>query len=52
MPYALSAARHAEQRLVRQALVQALDELLDGLGLIARGREISFELERSLLHEA
>src|SRR5213082_2460491 len=52
MPYALSAARHAEQRLVRQPLVQALDELLDGLGLIARGREISFELERSLLHEA
>jgi hypothetical protein len=30
---------------MRQALVQAFDELLDRLGLIARGGEVRLELE-------
>jgi hypothetical protein len=35
---------------VCQAFVQSLDELLDRLGLIARGGVIGFQLERLLFH--
>ena len=41
----LARSGDAEQRLVRQALAQALDELLDRLRLIARGLVVGFEFE-------
>ena len=36
----LAAARHAEQRLLREPVLEPVDELRDRLRLIARGREI------------
>ena len=42
--------RHSEQRLVREPLGEPFDELLDRLGLIARGGVIGFELEGLLFH--
>src|SRR2546423_13694845 len=50
MPNALPASRASEQRLVREPLGEPFDELLDRLGLIARGGVISFELEGLLFH--
>ena len=50
IPNALPAARHPEQRLVREPLREPFDELLDRLGLIARRGVIGFQLERLLFH--
>src|SRR5689334_22972016 len=47
-----SASRDSEQCLVRKALVESLDELFDGLRLIAGGLERSLEFERNLLFHA
>jgi hypothetical protein len=44
----LARARHAEQRLKDQAVVQALDQLRDGRGLVARRRIGLEQLERRI----
>src|SRR5215472_13705740 len=46
---ALSRSGDPEQRLVREAFVQALDEPLDGLRLIARRRVVRHELEGAMI---
>src|SRR3569833_2053365 len=48
----LSGSRHSEQRLVREALVESFDELLDRLRLIAGWLIRRFEFERDLFHAA
>jgi hypothetical protein len=52
--HALSASRHSEERLMRESLLQTLDEPVDRLRLITRGGKIRLELEGPmlrLLHE-
>jgi hypothetical protein len=44
----LARTGHAEQRLVHQAVLDALDQTLDRRGLVARGREGLVQLERGI----
>ena len=43
----LAGARHAQQHLALEILIQTLSEQLDGFGLVACGTEVGFDAEFS-----